>query len=178
VILAWSGIQNQSITNTLKPIIGGKAPTPGPAGPSGTIVSGNTESGGAAGEINATTPGSGSAAANAALGRLMATGHGWSTGAQWTALNNVAMRESGWNANAINPSGAYGIAQALGHAGPGEGGTVSSTAYGGYGVSTATAKAANSGSATAQIAWMLAYIQQTYGTPEGAWNSELSRGFY
>ena len=100
------------------------------------------------------------------------------TGAQWAALTNVIERESGGNPAAMNASGAYGIAQALGHAGPGDAGSVSRTAYGGYGVPTSTNIGANSGNATDQLIWMMAYIKSAYGSPEGAWASEQSRGFY
>ena len=109
---------------------------------------------------------------------MVAGTYGWATGQQWASLTEVINRESGGNPNAMNASGAYGIAQALGHAGPGDAGSVSSTAYGGYGVPASTCTAANSGNASAQLVWMMAYIKETYGSPEGAWSSEESRGFY
>jgi resuscitation-promoting factor RpfB len=101
-------------------------------------------------------------AANAALGEQMAAAapYNW-TGAQWTALNNIVMAESGWNQTAENPSsGAYGIPQAL----PGS-------------------KMASAGSnwqtdAATQIAWMLQYIVQRYGTPVTAWQFHLAHGWY
>lgn len=90
-----------------------------------------------------------------AIGRALAAKYGW-TGAQWDALNNVEMREAGWNANAVNKSsGAYGIPQALGHGHP-----------------------FNLGDAPAQIAWMLNYIKQRYGSPVNAWQHETSQGWY
>jgi hypothetical protein len=107
----------------------------------------------------------------------MAGGYGWYPGPQWDALNNVAMAESGWRANARNPSGAYGIAQALGHGTQGTAGTTGINEYGGY-VSDATARAANSGSAAAQIAWMLAYIKSRWGNPENAWANEQANHSY
>ena len=91
----------------------------------------------------------------AALGKQMAAQYGW-TGAEWTALNNVAMRESGWNPNAQNPtSSAYGIAQNI-------------NGRAGY----------PDPSPAGQIAWMLAYIKSRYGDPIGAWNHEMSAGWY
>jgi hypothetical protein len=74
-------------------------------------------------------------------------------------------RESGWSNTAENPSsGAYGIAQALGH-GP---------------TNQYPAGPANPpvSSASAQIAWGLSYIKQTYGSPSAAWAHEESEGWY
>jgi hypothetical protein len=111
---------------------------------------------------DANPPTAGAEAQNAALGEQMAAAqpYDW-TGAQWTALNNIVMAESGWSTTAENPSsGAYGIPQAL----PGS-------------------KMASSGpnwetSANTQIAWMLQYIQQRYGTPVAAWAFHLANGWY
>jgi TP901 family phage tail tape measure protein len=91
-----------------------------------------------------------------ALGQQMAGAYGWGGGAEWTALNNVAMRESGWNPNAQNPtSSAYGIAQNI-------------QGRSGY----------PDPSPAGQIAWMLAYIKSRYGDPIGAWQHEMSYGWY
>jgi hypothetical protein len=172
-VLFWSGLKNQTLTVTVTDLLKGQNPAASPEAPP-TLGVGDAnsttqapESGTAAGQENVTTPGSGTDAANEALGKLMAGGYGWATGANWTALNyGWGTLESGWNANALNASsGAYGIAQALGHGTAATKGTVSD-AYGTQnGISTATAKAANSGSAAAQIAWGLAYIKATYGSP-------------
>lgn len=164
VVLAWSAVQNKSILSTVQDIVSGKKPTPGPT--SNNTPAGTPESGGAASQINVTTPGSGTDAANEALAHLMAGGYGWATGANWQALKyGWGTLESGFNANAMNASGAYGIAQALGHGTAQTQGTKSNSYGPDNGVSVATAKAANSGSATAQIAWGLAYIKATYGSP-------------
>ena len=40
--------------------------------------------------------------------------------------------------------------------------------YGGYGLTDAQARAANSGDASMQALWMCNYIKSTYGTPEAA----------
>lgn len=119
--------------------------------------------------------GGGSGGANAALARQMVPA--WSSGAEWGAWNAVAMRESGWSSTAQNPSGALGIAQALNHGLPGGGGTYGNE-YGGWGLSTAAAVQANSGVPQPQIAWMANYIRSSYGDPVGAWNHELSHGWY
>ena len=182
-LMGWSGIENQSMAATLKSVASGKTPTPGPSTTIGVTppAAAVPQSGTAAQEINSTTPGAGNPTQNQTLGKLMAGGYGWYPGAQWTALNDVEMREAGWSATARNPSsGAYGIAQALGH---GTAATVGSTGINEYGpiaghVSVATAKAANSGSAQGQIAWFLAYIYTTYGTPAKAWAHEQSAGNY
>ena len=187
-LMVWSGVDNQKMAATLKSVVSGQTPTPGP----GSTISVTPpapapipQSGTPQQEITSTTPGAGNATQNQALGKLMAGGYKWYPGAQWTALNDVIERESGWLANARNPSsGAYGIGQAYGH------GTAATAAYNSalkmtineygpdYGVSVATAKAANAGSAQAQIAWTLAYIHGKYGTPSAAWASEESVGAY
>jgi hypothetical protein len=107
-------------------------------------------------ELAASASATGSSAQWAALGQALAAQlYGW-TGPEWVALNNVAMRESGWNPTAQNPtSSAYGIAQNIG--GPG-----------GY----------PDPSPRGQIMWMLNYIKNRYTDPIGAWNHELSAGWY
>jgi hypothetical protein len=95
-----------------------------------------------------------------AMMTTMAAARGW-TGAQLTALLEVESREAGFSMTAQNPtSSAYGLAQFIN--GPSE--------YAQYG--------GNSTTAAGQITAMLNYIAQTYGTPEAAWQSELTRGFY
>lgn len=104
------------------------------------------------------TPSSGSAAANAALGHKMVDAAGW--GNQWAAFNNIVMAESGWDVTAQNPSGAYGIPQAL----PGS--------------KMASAGANWRTSAATQIKWMIGYIRSRYGTPDAAWAFHLANGWY
>lgn len=90
------------------------------------------------------------------IAQTMAAARGW-TGAQFTCLVELWQRESGWRVTAENPSGAYGIPQALpgSKMGPGW-----------------------QSSATVQISWGLGYIAGRYGTPCGAWSHELSAGWY
>ena len=91
--------------------------------------------------------------------RYLLRAYGW--GSQWAAFNDVVMRESGWNVYAQNPtSGAYGIPQAL----PGS--------------KMASAGADWRTDGFTQLRWMMAYIASRYGSPAGAWNSELTRGWY
>jgi hypothetical protein len=151
-ILAWSGIANASLTATLRSLIEGKAP----AGGTGNepIVSDVTASpaGSEPGVVNADT-GSGSAAANKVLGQFMAAGYGW-TGQNWAYLESGWQEESGWSATAINgtwPDCAYGIPQAN------PGSKMPKAAWPSY--------AGGDSSAYSQIAWGLAYIKSTYGSP-------------
>ena len=88
-------------------------------------------------------------------------------------------RESGWNPLANNSSsGAFGIAQALGHGVPGGAAPNGRNEYGGYGLTTAEARAANEGNPVYQIMWGLNYIRETYGSPSAAWAHETSAGWY
>jgi hypothetical protein len=85
---------------------------------------------------------------------------GFSESTQWPCLYDLWQQESGWNVTAENPSGAYGIPQAL----PGS-------------------KMASAGpdwetNATTQIKWGLGYIKDIYGTPCGAWDHEEADGYY
>ena len=89
----------------------------------------------------------------------MLASFGFST-SQWSCLDALWNRESGWRYNAANPSGAYGIPQAL----PGS--------------KMATAGADWLTNPATQIRWGLGYIKSRYGTPCGAWNFELANGFY
>jgi len=184
-VVLWSGIKGTTLSATFRGLLQGQAPSADTEQISTTAATTATAASTAAANssslgVGATGPAPGAVTSieNYNLARMVASTYGWGTGAQWAALTNVINRESGGNPAAMNPSGAYGIAQALGHATPADAGTVSRTAYGGYGVPTATCVGANSGNATDQLIWMCAYIKETYGTPEGAWNSEQTRGFY
>ena len=90
---------------------------------------------------------------------MMSSRYGWDAG-QFSCLNSLWNRESGWNAHAANPSGAYGIPQAL----PG---SKMSTMGADWRDNPAT-----------QIAWGLSYVKSTYGTPCGAWSAFQSKGWY
>jgi hypothetical protein len=90
---------------------------------------------------------------------MMASRYSWG-GDQFSCLNSLWDRESGWNVHAANPSGAYGIPQAL----PG---SKMSTAGGDWQNNPAT-----------QIAWGLSYVKSRYGTPCGAWSAFQSKGWY
>jgi uncharacterized protein YabE (DUF348 family) len=76
---------------------------------------------------------------------------------QWGCLQTIWNHESGWRVHAANPSGAYGIPQALpgSKMGPGW-----------------------QDDATVQIRWGLGYIKSRYGTPCGAWSYWQGHGWY
>lgn len=167
-LFTYAGVKGYSVPHALQALVQGKKPgTGGQANPITGSSAGSSS--GTGGTINATAPGSGSARANQALGRLMAGGYGWAAGQNWQALNyGWGTLESGWNARARNPSsGAFGIAQALGHGIPATAAADGTNEYGpmNLNISIATCKAANEGSAEAQIAWGLAYIKATDGSP-------------
>jgi colicin import membrane protein len=111
--------------------------------------------------------------------KLLLAKFGWAP-AQMASLITLWTRESGWSPTARNPSsGAFGIAQALGH------GTSCSAAPDGtneygpdFGLTCAEAQQANAGSVRWQIEWGLAYIKATYGSPAAALAHENAHNWY
>ncbi|QKW40276.1 lytic transglycosylase domain-containing protein [Actinomadura sp. NAK00032] len=91
--------------------------------------------------------------------RLMPS-FGFTGDGQFGCLVKLWDRESGWNTHAANPSGAYGIPQAL----PGSK------------MSSAGPDWRNN--ATTQIKWGLGYIKNRYKTPCGGWSHFQSAGWY
>jgi hypothetical protein len=112
--------------------------------------------GGSAGVPTSYTTPSGTAQAYAAE---LVSQRGWSPG-EFTCLVNLWNRESGWNTHAYNPSGAYGIPQAL----PGS----KMSAFG----------ADWQNDYRVQIQWGLSYITGRYGSPCGAWGHSQAFGWY
>jgi resuscitation-promoting factor RpfB len=102
----------------------------------------------------AVTPGSAQA-----IARQLAAERGWGDD-QFSCLVQMWDRESGWRVHAANPSGAYGIPQAL----PG------------YKMSSAGPDWQDN--ATTQITWGLGYIAGRYGTPCGAWSWWQAHDWY
>ncbi|MDR2895042.1 MAG: ubiquitin-like domain-containing protein [Propionibacteriaceae bacterium] len=94
-----------------------------------------------------------------AIAHQMLADRGWGED-QFSCLVSLWNRESGWRTNAANPSGAYGIPQAL----PG-------SKMAAFGADWKTNPAT-------QIAWGLSYISGRYGTPCGAWGAFQSKGWY
>ncbi|MFL6164597.1 MAG: ubiquitin-like domain-containing protein [Jatrophihabitantaceae bacterium] len=89
----------------------------------------------------------------------MVADRGWGNG-EFSCLLSLWNKESGWRTDAANPSGAYGIPQAL----PGS-------------------KMASAGpdwehNAATQISWGLGYIASVYGTPCTAWAHSQATNWY
>jgi hypothetical protein len=166
VILAWSGIENATLVQTIRSLAQGQKPAPGPPGNlSGeAATAAYTEPG----TVYSTGPaGGGTDTQNRALGRFMAASYGWATGTNWQALDyGWGTLESGWNnqiysggqvGGPYQPNVAYGIPQALGHGPDGAPYPAGNTGN--------PPGAGGSSSAVSQIAWGLAYIKQEYGSP-------------
>lgn len=94
-----------------------------------------------------------------AIARDLLAARGWGS-VQYDCLVTLWDHESSWNVHAANPSGAYGIPQAL----PG------------YKMSTAGPDWQDN--ATTQIKWGLGYIASRYNTPCGAWSLWQQQGWY
>jgi hypothetical protein len=95
-----------------------------------------------------------------AIAYNMLSSFGWNPQTYFSCLNNIWTRESGWVYNAENPSGAYGIPQAL----PAD-------------------KMASAGpdwqtDPTTQIKWGLGYIQARYNNPCEAWSFWQAHSYY
>ena len=100
-----------------------------------------------------------SVSGNRKIGQDMMLARGWDI-SQWSCLDSLWTRESGWTTTAANPSGAYGIPQAL----PG-----SKMAVAGSDWQTNPAT---------QISWGLSYIGGRYGSPCNAWYHSETYGWY
>ncbi|MCX4747015.1 lytic transglycosylase domain-containing protein [Kitasatospora sp. NBC_01287] len=79
---------------------------------------------------------------------------------QFQCFSNIVTRESGWNYTAMNPSGAYGLVQAL----PGS--------------KMASAGADWRTNPATQIKWGLGYMNDRYGSPCGAWSFWQAHSWY
>lgn len=134
--------------------------TPSSSGSGSGSSSGSSGSGGSsaptvhAPTVHAPSVSPGSAQA---VARGLLASHGWGDN-QFGCLVTLWNHESGWNVHAANPSGAYGIPQAL----PG---SKMGSAGGDW-----------QNSAETQIKWGLNYIGSRYGTPCGAWSSWQANG--
>lgn len=93
------------------------------------------------------------------IARQLVAARGWDS-SQFNCLVSLWSRESGWRVNASNPSGAYGIPQAL----PG-------SKMAAYGSDWRT-------NPKTQIEWGLAYIAGSYGTPCAAWAHSQNYNWY
>lgn len=173
-LFLWAAVQGKSITSTLQTLI--KGGSPASAASANAIVP--SSSGVVAADSAVTSAGPVPSGSGQQALQQAAAARGWGSGAQWQALQNVEMAEAGFNPNATNPSsGAYGLAQALGHGDSTTRGSVTNE-YGGFGLTSAQAQAANSGDAGAQALWMVNYIAATYGTAAAAWSHEQEFRWY
>ncbi|MGH8959936.1 MAG: ubiquitin-like domain-containing protein [Jatrophihabitantaceae bacterium] len=118
----------------------------------GTKSAASSGSSASAPKVTSVSPGS---AQDIARKLLLAKGMGSD---QFDCLVTLWNHESGWNTHAANPSGAYGIPQAL----PGS--------------KMSSAGPDWQNSAQTQITWGLGYIASRYGTPCDAWSSWQSQG--
>lgn len=164
-VLVWSGWQNTSLTDTFRSLLNGKLPAPGTGGVTSPSSAGSSPAA-KAGDTGAATK---TAAENQQTAKNIIAANpryaGWDQGQEWADLVSLWNQESGWNNTAENPtSGAYGIAQALGH-GP-------TNQYPAGPANPPTSDPA------AQIEWGLSYIAQTYGNPQMAWGHEVANGWY
>jgi phage-related protein len=113
----------------------------------------------AAAAASASTAGMVANGTNMAIVQQHAAAYGWNTGLEWTDLVNLVNRESGFRNTAQNPtSTAYGMFQFL------------DSTWAGYGPKTSDPNL--------QAAYGLQYIRNRYGDPIGAWNHEVSAGWY
>jgi hypothetical protein len=173
-IFVWSALKGKSWSSVARDLVAGKNPVNANTtqqiqpltGNASTPASGNSGGGGSGSVSPAVPSGTGSVAAYKVFARTLMVKHGWGLGQQWTDFQWVVMQESGWNNHATNPSsGAFGIAQALGH------GTANTRAangennYGNFGTSDTVCRSANGGNGFSQLIWMCNYIGIVYGNP-------------
>src|SRR5215470_1497074 len=167
MIVLWAGLKGKSPASVLRSVIAGKPP--GQAQTTALITPLDVSDGSAGGgsTASATIPAiPGNVAAYKAFAMTLMVKHGWGLGQQWTDFQWVVEHESNWDNHATNSSsGAYGIAQALGHGNANTRAANGENNYGDFGTSDATCKAANGGNGFAQLVWMTNYIAQVYGSP-------------
>lgn len=119
-------------------------------------TSGTSALGSSVGTITPT--GSGKSGLQAYAKALLAK-YGWAN--QWNSFNALEMSEAGWDLHATNPtSGAYGLPQAL---------PASK-------MSSAGADWKTNGNT--QLAWMMGYIKDRYGSPDNAWSFHQKNNWY
>lgn len=183
IILLYSGITGKGIGASLKQLLSGTY-TKGAFANLGTgtstatllsdITPGTENAGGGSG-------GSGTVVNEGSVQAILqqtAAQFGWGSGQEWQSLNSVELAEGGYNPTAENASGAYGIAQSLGH--PYEGGPAPNgiNEYGGYGLNAQQSEQASMGQPGPQALWMMNYIKDTYGDPDAAWEHEQDYHWY
>lgn len=160
-VFLYGAFTGKSTLAVLQAVIKGTKPTSVP-GESSLNITGGTAGESSDGSLSGALapPAPSSVSGNVALGKMLAAQRGWGSGPEWNALYALWNRESEWETDASNPSGAYGIPQAL----PGN-------------------KMAAAGSdwqtnPATQIKWGLGYIAGRYSDPVGAWQHEQANGWY
>ena len=167
-ILLWSGIKGKKFTSVLRNVVSGQSPASAQTAALITQATGD-QGGGGGGSVPI---------AGSILSMLtqLAGQKGWDSRQVKYWVSVIHMEASG--PTSTNPqSGAFGWAQALGHGTAGTAGC-GRNEYGGYGLTDAQAQKANCGSSPEQFLWQANYIQDTYGTPEAAYNFHLQNGYY
>lgn len=169
IVLVWSAVNNRTVLGTIQDLVAGKKPA---AGPGFTPTGGTPDPDPGIPPGGATQAGVPGGSPQGQAKQLLAA-HGWS--GQWDSFNKLEMGEAGWNPRAKNKSsGAFGLAQALGHGTSGTMGTMANE-YGGFGLSDNDARKANSGDSGTQLIWMMNYIQERYQDPNHAYMTWRSR---
>jgi hypothetical protein len=171
-LFLYSAVKGKSILASAQAVITGQSPqTVAQSNPiaSNTPLGGNSFGGGG-------IPVSGGSGKS--ILQKTAAQYGW-TGSEWSALQSIESQEdASYSPTIKNPSsGALGMAQALGHGNANTAGSLGNE-YGGFGLTDAQAKQANSGDASMQALWMCNYIKQTYGNPSNAEAFHLANGWY
>ena len=167
-IVVWAGLKGKRPSEVLRSLISGKAPSTAQTaalitGTDPSSVAGVSNGGGSS--VNPPPGNAATTAAYKAFAMTLMVKHGWGLGQQWTDFQWVVEHESGWNPRIANASsGAFGIAQALGHGTANTRGSITNE-YGNFGTSDATCRLANSGNGDAQLIWMCNYIAEKYGSP-------------
>ncbi|MGO4594101.1 lytic transglycosylase domain-containing protein [Leifsonia sp. 2TAF2] len=142
-----------AVTITRDPVTVKAKPKPTPTPTPTPVAKKAASSGGGSSAPSAPIPSPGTAKD---IAYQMLQQRGWGDD-QWGCLDQLWSRESGWRVNASNPSGAYGIPQALPGSKMGPGWETD---------------------ASVQISWGLGYIAGRYSTPCGAWAHSESDGWY
>lgn len=182
VLLVYSGVTGRGILPSIVNLVQGKSP--GGVAPN-QLIQGSVAPGVDAIAAGAQAVAGGvQAAASGANGspkqilQSVAATHGW-TGAQWTALDAIEMQEAGYDTTNKNPSsGAFGLAQSLGHGFKGGPAANGVNEYGGEGLSPSQSAAASMGDAYWQSVWMCNYIADRYGNPAVAEQFHLAHNWY
>jgi len=145
----------RTLTVVAKPELA--SPAEAAAADPGTVASSGTGGTGGIVYVTSTPPNPGTAQSIAY--NIMAS-FGFSPQTFFGCLVDIWNRESGWRYDAENPSGAYGIPQAL----PGD--------------KMASAGADWQTNPATQISWGLGYIKAIYGDPCKAWAFEEANNYY